>query len=54
MNLVYECTYRAELDPNRLMVGPGPLGVRVVSTVVGGWCKGERLSGNLKGYVFTW
>jgi hypothetical protein len=54
MNLVYECTYRAELDANRLMVGPGPLGVRVVSTVVGGWCKGERLNGTLKGAAGDW
>ena len=49
MDLVYECTYRAELDSRRLVVGPGPFGTRVVSTVTGGWCKGERLSGTLSG-----
>ena len=49
MDLVYECTYRAELDSRRLMVGPGPFGTRVVSTVTGGWCKGERLNGTLGG-----
>ena len=54
MNLIYECTYRAELDTNRLMVGPGPFGMRVVSTVVGGWCKGERLNGSLKGAAGDW
>ena len=54
MELIYECTYRAELDPKRLMVGPGPLGVRVVSTVIGGWCKGERLSGTLSGAAGDW
>ena len=54
MNLIYECTYKAELDAKRLIVGPGPLGVRVVSTVIGGWCKGERLSGTLSGAAGDW
>ena len=54
MNLIYECTYKTELDAKRLMVGPGPLGVRVVSTVIGGWCKGERLSGTLSGAAGDW
>jgi hypothetical protein len=54
MELVYECTYRAELDPRRLMVGPGPFGTRVVSTVTGGWCKGDRLSGTLSGAGGDW
>ncbi|HYN61365.1 MAG TPA: DUF3237 domain-containing protein [Rubrivivax sp.] len=54
MELVHECTYRADLDTTRLMVGPGPLGVRVVSTVIGGWCKGERLSGTLRGAAGDW
>ena len=54
MNLVYECTYLAELDQKRLVVGPGPFGRRVVSTVTGGWCKGERLSGTLGGAAGDW
>lgn len=54
MNLVHEFTYRADLDANRLMVGPGPLGMRAVSTVTGGWCKGPRLNGTLKGAAGDW
>lgn len=54
MELVYECTYRAELEPDRLMVGPGPFGTRVVATVTGGWCKGERLSGRFAGTAGDW
>ena len=49
MDLVYECTYRADLDAQKQMVGPGPFGTRVVSTVTGGWCKGERLNGTFGG-----
>lgn len=54
MELIYECTYRAELDPKRLTVGPGPFGTRVVSSVTGGWCKGERLNGTLAGAAADW
>jgi hypothetical protein len=54
MELVYECTYRAELEPERLMVGPGPFGTRVVATVTGGWCKGERLNGRFAGAAGDW
>lgn len=54
MELVYECTYRAELDPKPLMVGPGPFGTRMVSTVTGGWCKGERLNGSFAGAGADW
>lgn len=54
MELVYECTYRAELEPERLMVGPGPFGTRVVRTVKSGWCKGERLNGRFAGAGADW
>lgn len=54
MELVYEYTYRAELDPQKLMVGPGPFGTRVVSTVTGGWCKGQRLNGSFAGAAADW
>ena len=54
MDLIYECTYRAELDPHEQMVGPGPFGTRVVSTVTGGWCKGERLNGAFVGAAAEW
>lgn len=54
MDLVYECAYRCELDPNRQMVGPGPFGTRIVRTVTGGWCKGERLNGTFAGAGGDW
>ena len=54
MELVYECTYRGELEPERLMVGPGPFGTRVVATVKSGWCKGERLNGRFAGAGGDW
>lgn len=54
MELVYECTYRADLDPNRLAVGPGPFGTRVVASVTGGWCKGDRLNGTFSGAAADW
>lgn len=54
MELVYECTYGAELEPERLAVGPGPFGTRVVRTVKSGWCKGERLNGRLAGAGGDW
>lgn len=54
MELVYECTYAAELEPERLMVGPGPYGTRVVRTVKSGWCKGKRLNGRFAGAGADW
>jgi len=54
MELVYECSYGAELEPERLAVGPGPFGTRVVRTVKSGWCKGERLNGRLAGAGGDW
>jgi len=54
MDLIYECTYRADLDANKQMVGAGPFGTRVVSTVIGGWCKGERISGKFGGAAGDW
>jgi hypothetical protein len=54
MELVYECSYGAELEPERLAVGPGPFGTRVVRTVKSGWCKGEHLNGRLAGAGGDW
>jgi hypothetical protein len=44
--LVYEFTYRAQIDPP-VDVGPGPLGHRMVFAVTGGQVEGERLSGTI-------
>jgi len=54
MQLIYECTYRAELDPQRLIVGNGPAGMRLVASVSGGKCRGERLNGSLRGAGADW
>lgn len=44
--LVYEFTYRAQIDPP-LDVGVGPAGHRMVFAVTGGEVEGERLSGTI-------
>jgi len=46
MDLAYEFTVRVEVgDP--IVVGPGPLGMRIVGPVRGGTFEGERLNGTV-------
>ena len=42
--LVYECTYRAQIQPP-LDMGPGPIGHRMIFPVTEGEVVGERLNG---------
>jgi hypothetical protein len=44
--LVYECTYRAQILPP-VDVGPGPFGHRMVFEVTEGVVEGERLNGTI-------
>lgn len=53
MNLSYEFGLRAEVaEP--LLVGPGPLGMRMVGPVTGGTFEGERLRGTVVGSGADW
>jgi hypothetical protein len=51
--LTHELTMRVSLAAP-LMVGPGPLGVRVVGGVRGGTVRGERISGKVVGPGADW
>ena len=45
--LVYECTYRAQITPP-VDVGPGPFGHRMIFEVTEGVVEGERLNGTIR------
>jgi hypothetical protein len=53
MDLELEFVYEAELG-EALVVGAGPYGTRMVIPVAGGWAKGERISGSLRGAGADW
>src|SRR5215210_6899771 len=52
-DLVYECTYRAQIQPP-VDVGVGPLGHRMIFEVTGGEVEGERLNGTIRSGGGEW
>jgi hypothetical protein len=53
MELVHEFTYRAQLDAP-LVIGPGPVGMRMVVNVSGGTVTGKRIEGSVIGPAGDW
>jgi hypothetical protein len=53
VELELEFTFEADVVSD-LMAGPGPYGTRAITTVTGGWAKGDRISGTLAGAGGDW
>jgi hypothetical protein len=53
MELIHEFTYRAQLDAP-LVIGPGPVGMRMVVNVSGGTVTGKRIEGSVIGPAGDW
>ena len=53
MELIHEFTFQGQLG-DTLVPGPGPLGMRFVAPVTGGWARGERINGSVVGAGADW
>jgi hypothetical protein len=53
MEAVHEFTFHL-VTGDQFPVGEGPFGVRLVAAVMGGWAKGERVTGRLIGPSADW